>query len=137
MTKKLEKNYFSTLLPVVLAGWLVPGGGYFVLGEKKRAAVVFAAIVITFLTGLYIGSIGVVDPIGARLWYIAQMSFSPVVAIIGRMTRSGGYPVYAKPAEIGQIYTSVAGLLNLLCIINSTHMAHLKATGKEDMTDAV
>jgi hypothetical protein len=107
-----------------LAAWCVPGGGYFILGEKKRAAIIFAAVTATFCLGLYVGSIGVIDPVAAKPWYVAQMLNSPLVAVIGRVTAAGSFAVYGKPNEIGQIYTSISGLLNCLCIVRSAHLAH-------------
>lgn len=83
----------------------------------------FSAITITFLLGLWVGSIGVVDPVTSKPWYVAQLLNSPLVAIIGHITAGGQYVVYGKPFDIGQIYTSIAGLLNLLCIINCAHLA--------------
>lgn len=112
---------------IMLAGllaWLVPGAGYLVLGDRNRFLVVFVTILATFVLGLYIGSIGVVDPQQARYWYIAQVMTSPAVMLIGNITRSGQYPVYGRPYEIGQIYTSIAGLLNLLCIVNVVYLAY-------------
>ena len=111
---------------VGLLSWLIPGAGYFLLKEKKRAIIIFVTIVLTFCTGLYVGSIGVIDPVGARPWYAAQIMNSPMVVLLGHLTAGGGYPVYGKPNEIGQIYTSIAGLLNLLCIVNAVYLAHLR-----------
>jgi len=37
------------------------------------------------------------------------------------------YLVFGRAGEIGQIYTSVAGLLNLLCIVNAIYVAHQRA----------
>ena len=122
---KLSKH-ISFLLILGLVGWFVPGAGYFLLKEKKRAIIIFATIVLTFCTGLYIGSIGVIDPIGSWSWYIAQVMTSPIIAVLGHLTAGGGYPVYGRPNEIGQIYTSIAGLLNLLCVINAVYLAHLR-----------
>ena len=119
-------NPLPFLFFVGLAGWLVPGGGYFLLKETKRALIILATIVGIFVAGLYIGSIGVVDPIGAKLWYIVQMANSPLVVIIGYYTQGGGFPVFGRPNEMGQIYTSIAGLLNLLSIVNSVYLAHLR-----------
>jgi len=115
------------LLIVGLLAWLVPGGGHFLLQEKKRAIIIFITIVLTFCAGIYVGSIGVIDPVGATPWYVyaAQVMSSPIVVILGRHTAGGGYPVYGWPNEIGQIYTSTAGLLNLLCIVNAVYLAHL------------
>jgi hypothetical protein len=110
---------------VGLASWLVPGAGYLLLEHTRRAIIVFLAIFFTFCIGLYVGSVGVVDPIGAKLWYVFQIMTSPLVAILGHISAGGGYPVFGRPCEIGQIYTSVAGMLNLLCMVNATYTAHI------------
>jgi len=120
-----KDNHSLFLLTVGLLSWLVPGAGYLLLSGKKRGTIVFFTIVVTFLLGLYIGSIGVVDPVSAKLWYILQILASPFVAALGYVTAGGGFPVYGRPGEIGQIYTSIAGLLNLLCIVNCLYLAHL------------
>ena len=121
-----KENHALFLLIVGLLAWLVPGAGHFVLKEKKRSIIIFITIILTFCTGLYIGSIGVIDPVAAKPWYAAQIMNSPMVATLGHLTASGAYPVYGKPNEIGQIYTSIAGLLNLLCIVNAVYLAHLR-----------
>ena len=122
------KNHAGFLVVVGLLAWVVPGAGHFVLNEKKRAIIIFATIVLTFCTGLYIGSIGVVDPVAAKSWYVAQIMNSPMVAILGQLTVTGAYPCYGRPNEIGQIYTGIAGLLNLLCIVNAVYLARLRGT---------
>jgi len=104
--------------------WTIPGAGYLAVKEKKRAAITFVTIGFIFFIGIYVGSIGVIDPVKAWAWYIPQIMFSPVVAVLAQMTKSGAYPTYGKPCDIGQIYTSVAGMLNLLCVIRSVYMAH-------------
>jgi hypothetical protein len=123
-----KPNPFPFLFLVGLAGWFVPGGGYLLLKERSRALIIFVTIAVTFGLGLFIGSIGVIDYIGSRLWFIVQIMNSPLVAIIGSMTAGGGYPAYGRPNEMGQIYTSTAGLLNLLCIVNSVYLAYLRKT---------
>ena len=125
-----RQNHNLFLIVVALAGWLVPGAGYFLIKEKKRATIVFFTILITFCIGIYVGSIGVIDFVGYKPWFAAQILTSPLVAILGHVTASGAYTVYGRPCEIGQIYTSLAGLLNLLCIINSVYLVHLNLTGK-------
>ncbi len=116
------------LLVVGLTSWFVPGAGYLLLGEKRRAIIIFVTITLTFCIGIYIGSIGVVDPIGARLAYVGQMMNSPAVALVGQTTAGGGYPVYGRPNEIGQIYTVISGMLNLLCIVNAVYMGYVRQT---------
>jgi len=126
MAQSWKDNHALSLITTGLLAWLVPGAGHYVLNEPRRAAVIFVAIVLTFLVGLYVGSIGVIDPVGAKPWYAAQIMNSPVVFLLGRLSATGHFPVYGRPNEIGQIYTSIAGLLNLLCIVNAIYMAHLR-----------
>jgi hypothetical protein len=129
---ELDKNPWPLMFLVGLTGWLLPGGGYLVLKETNRAVIIFVAVVSIFVAGLYIGSIGVIDPVGARLWYYVQMTNSPLVAILGYHTKGGGFPVFGRPNEMGQIYTSTSGLLNLLCIVNAVYMAYLSKTQDEE-----
>lgn len=125
MARLSKENHVLFLLIVGLLGWFLPGAGHLLLKEEKRAIIIFATITLTFCVGLYVGSIGVIDPVGAKAWYVAQIMNSPLVAVLGHLTAGGGFPVYGRPNEIGQIYTGVTGLLNLLCIINAVYLAHL------------
>jgi hypothetical protein len=126
MTRLSKENHSVFLLIVGLLAWLVPGGGHFLLNERNRAAIIFTTIGLTFCAGLYIGSIGVINPVVAKPWYVAQIMNSPFVALLGHLSSRGNFPVYGWPNEIGQIYTSITGLLNLLCIVNAVYLAHLR-----------
>ena len=128
MTQRSKELHALFLLLVGLLAWFVPGAGHLALKKEKHAIIIFVTIILTFCTGLYIGSIGVIDPVGAKPWYVAQIMNSPAVIALGSISTDGGYPVYARPNEIGQIYTSIAGLLNLLCIVNAVYWAHLRRT---------
>ncbi len=123
-----KRNHTLFLLTVGLLAWLIPGAGHLLLKEKKRALIISATIVLTFCAGLYVGSIGIINPVGAKPWYVAQIINSPIVAVLGYVATTGDYPVFGRPNEIGQIYTTIAGLLNLLCIVNAVYLAHLRKT---------
>jgi len=129
MAQRSREGHIIFLIFVGLMGWFMPGAGHLAINEKKHAIIIFVTIALTFAGGLYIGSIGVINPVGAKPWYVAQIMNSPAVAAIGRITASGNYPVFGRPSEIGQIYTSIAGLLNLLCIVNAVYWAHLRRIG--------
>lgn len=122
---RAKENHTIFLLTVGLLAWLIPGAGHLMIKENKRALIIFVTIILTFCIGLYVGSIGVINPVGAKPWYVAQIMNSPVVAALGHLAKTGDYYVFGKPNEIGQIYTSIAGLLNLLCIVNAVYLAHL------------
>lgn len=128
MATRSKEGHYLMLLIIGLAGWLVPGGGHLVLKKYKHAIIIFVTIAATFGIGLYIGSVGVINPVGAKPWYVAQIMNTPAVAALGQITKAEEYAVYGRPNEIGQIYTSIAGLLNLLCIVNAVYLAHLRGT---------
>jgi hypothetical protein len=126
MAQNWKDNHAFYLIVVGLLAWVVPGGGHFLLNERRRAVVILVTVLLTFAVGLYVGSVGVIDPIHAKPWYAAQLMNSPMVFLLGQISASGNFPVYGRAGEIGQIYTSIAGLLNLLCIVNAVYTAHLR-----------
>ncbi len=131
MTTKSKVDRGLLLIVVGLAAWAVPGGGHFIIKERKRGIIIFVTVTLTFLAGLYVGSIAVVDRVGAKPWYDALIMSSPVVGLIAnKVVMSKTYVDETKPMfvsygrsyDVGQIYTSVAGMLNLLCIISAVYM---------------
>jgi hypothetical protein len=136
--RKPENPYLPLLAG--LCAWLFPGAGHLLIGERKRAAVIAVCVTGLFLAGLYIGSIAVVDPIYEALYYYTQVLASPLVFLLDHVNRQIAHArgaerllVYARPCEIGQIYTSVAGMLNLLCIFSAILMADAQQRqAKED-----
>jgi hypothetical protein len=162
---------------VAVAAWLLPGAGYWLLGQRARALVVGVSILVLFVAGLLIGGIRVVevpgygdhglplvvqpadrngdhlaeaDPssgvtgpwvmtshpmeeIRNKPWYIAQVLTGPVNLIASwgsiaasRVNPAGapiGYRSHARTNELGVLYTAIAGMLNLLAIIDSASRA--------------
>jgi hypothetical protein len=130
---------------VAVAGWALPGLGYWLIGHRWRAIASGAAIILLFVSGLLIGGIRVidvpgVDPVEARRggvtlaaaimekpWYIPQFLNGPInfaaslaskSAVENKVPRST-----ARVFEIGQLYTAVAGMLNLFIIIDAAYRA--------------
>ncbi len=135
MSTKSKVDHGLLLIVVGLAAWALPGGGHFIIKERKRAVIIFVTITLTFLGGLYIGSIAVIDRVGAKPWYAAQIMTSPVVGLIANTVEMSvtetddpaeagkpKYVSYGRSHDVGQIYTSIAGMLNLLCIISAVYM---------------
>lgn len=132
MAKSDSMTDVGLLALVGLLGWFIPGAGHWLLGERKRALIIFVTIAALFTLGIYVGSIGVIDPINENLWYIAQMLSSPLVAAFGHLTTTRGYQSFGKPNEIGQIYTSIAGMLNLLCIVNALYLVDCRSRARKE-----
>jgi hypothetical protein len=178
---------------VSLMAWLVPGGGYFLIGQRARALIVGITIIILFLSGIVVGGIRVMDPpgwgqygymaqlvvrtdqhheeiitrldptdadqlqeirddnpqgyigsalvgqfmseLGEKPWLVGQILCGPVtlataaISVHEARPRNGASGIEGIPAshsrswEIGTLYTAVAGMLNLLVIIDSTYRA--------------
>jgi hypothetical protein len=147
---------------VALVGWLVPGGGYVMIGQRARGVVVGITILLIFAAGLLIGGIRVIDssfiesvqqqqerergeadarritknyqppnPIARVLqkpWFIGQALTGPVAiasnVIATRWGGEAGAPFsHARVYEIGVLYTAVAGMLNLMAIIDAAYRA--------------
>ncbi|MDB5326161.1 MAG: hypothetical protein JWM57_1730 [Phycisphaerales bacterium] len=157
----MADSHRSTALPaplVALCGWLVPGLGYLLIGQKTRAIISGSVILATFLAGILIGGIRVIDvpgydPAGQpkmlriartddtvwalkydfkgevlnKPWYIAQTLVGPtnIIATWGSMKAAdaGHRMSTARVFDIGTLYTAVAGMLNLLVILDATYRA--------------
>ena len=104
----------------VLAGWLVPGAGHFLLGDTRRAAVFF--VVLSLMTGVGLGFDGRLFPFvyaeplvflaAAAQW--ALLAFR-LVAAFGSL--GAGEPTSAT-YEYGTTFLVVAGLLNVLILLD-------------------
>jgi hypothetical protein len=119
---------------VALAGWIVPGSGYWLLGQRGRATIVFVAVVFIFAMGLLIGGLRVVDAptsltftdiVQNKPWFIAQVLCGPlsIASAIGANQLDVLRVSHSHSWEIGTLYTAVAGMLNLLVLIDATHRA--------------
>jgi hypothetical protein len=129
------------------AAWLLPGLGHVLIGQPRRGLIIAAGVLGLWLAGLLIGGISVIDhkPMGDgmrqrfSLWFVGQAMLSPSVAVnIAHqhlkevsVVRLGGTPqpehqprpiftpALGRVAEIGTLYTALAGLLNLLAILDA------------------
>jgi hypothetical protein len=151
-----DADAFSPPSPVVaLAGWLVPGLGYWLIGERWRGVVAGVTIVLMFLAGVLIAGVRVIDVPGyrsdgskayvsvrgARAWALRanflgtlmQKPWAIPQSMAGLPALAGGVVsvsvsdrfdrTRARVGEIGTLYTAVAGMLNLVVLIDATHRA--------------
>lgn len=173
---------------VGLCAWLVPGGGYLLIGQRARGLCIGISIVLLFLMGILIGGIRIMDPpgwgqygymtllfqrylrtssgemvysyrlepedqneeehphpersdrelgwalradpmseIGEKPWYVGQVLCGPITlaasALSVREARQGVTVSHARSWELGELYTAVAGMLNLLVLIDAVYRA--------------
>jgi hypothetical protein len=122
----------NTIYLVGLLAWLIPGAGHWLLGEKNRGAVIFVAICTTFLFGIMLGTIDVIDPQEAKAWFCAQVlcGLPTIITTILAKILTPNFAlekIFGRSRDIGQVYIGVAGLLNLLCILDALYRTHLSA----------
>jgi hypothetical protein len=119
-------------LPIgpILAGWLIPGGGHFLLRRMGRGALLLSAIALLFAFGMFneglffepargnlIDSAGFLGNLCAGLFYFGA--------------KLAGYtaPISAAPhSDFGTKFLLIAGLLNVLAILDAYDIA----VGKKD-----
>jgi len=114
-------------LPLI-AGWLVPGAGHFLLGKWKRGALLAISIVCMFALGLamhgklYTSAQDVLDMLG-----MAGDLGNGLLFFVGRILGLGSDPVQVTVADYGTKFIVVAGLLNIISAVD----AHNLRTGRK------
>ena len=123
--KKSEEGF--VYLPLI-AGWLVPGAGHFLLGKWVRGTLLAVSIVAMFVLGLamqgmiytsahdVLGLLGMVGDLGSGLLYL-----------VSRAMGLGAQPVETTVADYGKVFIVVAGLLNVIAAVD----AHNLRTGRK------
>jgi len=122
-----------------LAAWIIPGAGYWILGQRVRGLVVAVSILAIFAAGVLIGGVRVVDApteigITALLqkpWFIGQVLTGPISIIAAIYANHVDVlrVSHSRSWEIGTLYTAVAGMLNLMVLIDATHRAAAANSG--------
>ncbi len=132
-----------------LLGYLLPGLGHFVRGERWRGVAIFAGVMWLFLCGLVVGGIDVFDHIDNKWWFLGQAgaglpAFAADLAkqrlkVVDPVTGQRrlptprearlrtGDPAAKPPAseslahaeEIGSLFGALAGMLNILCVVDA------------------
>ncbi len=121
----------TTLPPVLIliAGWLVPGAGHFLLKKWIRGALLFASILAMFAIGLALKG-KVYGPNTAEL--LDMLNFagdlgSGLLYVVARVFDLGQGTVQIAIADYGTKFIVVAGLLNIIAAVD----AHSLATGRK------
>jgi hypothetical protein len=109
----------------ILAAWLVPGGGHFVVGSTRKALVFFLVLMAMDVVGLALG--GRLFPLQTSeplvfLSAVAQwaVGLPRLAALVGGL---GAGNVIADTYEYGNTFLIVAGLLNTLLMLDTYDIA--------------
>lgn len=119
---------------VALAGWLVPGWGHLLIGERAKGTLFGIMIIATFAVGLALGSFRNVF-IGPGRWALLAQIPGGVPALLSFLhahvtgLRAVPQDVSIRIYDIGTLYTSVAGLLNALIAFDAGVRAYEQLKG--------
>jgi hypothetical protein len=122
----------TTTMPaamILLAGWLIPGAGHFLLRKWIRGSLIFISIVAMFVIGLALKG-KIYSPNTAEL--LDMLNFAGnlgtgLLYVIARVFDLGQASVQVAVADYGTKFIVVAGLLNIISAVD----AHSLATGRK------
>ena len=114
-------------LPLI-AGWLVPGAGHFVLGKWVRGTLLAVSIISMFALGIamqgkiYSGAHDILEMLGL----VGDMG-NGLLYVVARVLGLGADQVMVTTADYGRAFIVVAGLLNVIAAVD----AHNIRTGRK------
>ncbi len=120
-----------------LVGWIIPGGGHFLQGRKVRGAVAFALVVLLFAVGCYLADGTNLDRSRHFYYWAGQALLGPVAFIAETLN---GHPLMsARPTyeDAGVVLSSVAGMLNVLLLLDVYGFSEARRLGRPLATEAV
>ena len=113
----------------VLLGWLIPGGGHFLLRRSARGALVFVSVIVMFLLGLAMRGAFFTPQTGDTLTMIIYYGGFVAHIMSGALYFIAVALGYNQPDIAGHVYDYGAkflvgaGLLNILAIVDVYEIA--------------
>jgi TM2 domain-containing membrane protein YozV len=128
-----EQTQSRSLVLLCLAAWAIPGAGHLWLGRRSKGLIFLVALPLMFAIGLAVH--GRLFPFDLRLLYpnerweplaglacLADLGIGAVYFAAGALGYGAG-DVRAVTYEYGNAFLIVAGLLNLLVVIDAYDVA--------------
>src|SRR3989339_1147455 len=108
------------ILPLVLlAGWLIPGFAHWFYGQKYRALIFFAVTIIVSALGIIIADFRFIRFWDNPFYYFGQFGSGPTWLLVTLLTSETPKGLISMSYfEIGMLYVCVAGILNLVVLLN-------------------
>ena len=113
------------LVRLLVAAWLIPGAGHFLLGRKGRALILGASIVCMFVLGLLMQGefFSLYSPsLLRKLGFLGEMCVGVAMPTAMFFGYSGGNP-YFVASDYGTAFLVAAGMLNVLTVFDAYDIA--------------
>ena len=115
----------SSRFSIVVASWLVPGLGHFLLGRTGRAIVFFIAVGGLAMAGFHMrGNVfppRSADPFGTLGFYAD--AGSGIFYLLARVLERAGPDVSRAAGDYGTRFIAAAGIVNLIAIFDAYEIA--------------
>ena len=115
----------ATAYLICAAAWLIPGVGHFWLGRRQKGVIFLIALTFMFGFGLWLNGalfpFQISEPLVA-LGALADLGVG-LPYIVARATGAGVGNVVAITYEYGNTFVIVAGLLNMLVVLDAFDIA--------------
>jgi uncharacterized protein DUF6677 len=120
-----EETQSGWIVLLCLASWAIPGAGHLWLGRRSKGFIFLVALPVMFAIG--IGLHGRLFPFDLSEWLVCLAAFADlgigVPYFISGALGYGAGEVRAVTYEYGNAFLIVAGLLNLLVVIDAYDVA--------------
>ncbi len=120
-----EETQLGTLVLLCLASWAIPGAGHLWLGRRSKGLIFLIALPLMFAIGVAIRGrlfpFELSDPL-VGLAALADLGIGATYFFASALGYGGG-EVRAVTYEYGNAFLVVAGLLNLLVVIDAYDIA--------------
>jgi hypothetical protein len=102
----------------ILAAWVVPGLGHWLIGRRAKAILFFATITVTFLVGVALARGRNLSYDRDGVYFLAYM-FNAGETFLGWLFTHNLEPTHRIPhLQLGFLYTAVACLLNVVVMMD-------------------
>ncbi len=113
-------------ITAIFLSWGIPGAGHWHLGHKKKAGFYFLMISSLFLAGMVIADFRNISLDRHPYFFLGTYIWNGGATLVAWLaTHNMSYVQQLELKDFGCLYSAVAGLLNLLVMID----AYLLATG--------
>jgi hypothetical protein len=102
----------------VLAGWLVPGLGHVLQGRRVRGVIVFATLVGLLLLGTWLAQGSNLDRERHFYYWSGQFLAGGPVMLLEALHGHALVTGEIEYADAGLVFGCLAGLLNILCLLD-------------------
>jgi len=120
-----EETQSGWLVLLCLAAWAVPGAGHLWLGRRSKGLIFLVTLPLMFAIGLALQ--GRLFPFDMQEWLVGLAAFADlgigVPYFVAGALGYGNGDVRAVTYEYGNAFLIVAGLLNLLVVIDAYDVA--------------